>query len=67
MGSCYTKPIFYFNNSGKDVTIRYSLITKTKGILYYAENEQEKKNGMVTVPERAWSHFLQRFMQEVFL
>ena len=40
---------------------------KAKGILYYAENEQEKKTGMVAVSERAWSHNLQRFVQEMFL
>lgn len=50
----------------KSVTVRYSLITKWKEF-YYVENEQEKKNGMVTVPERAWAHNLQRFVQEVFL
>ena len=51
----------------KSVTIRHTLKIKTKGILYYAKNEQEKKNGMVAVPERAWAHNLQRFVQEVFL
>lgn len=46
MGICCTTPKFYYYNSAKDVTIRYSLTIKMKGILLCREwARKENLNG----------------------